>query len=63
MKAFSVVTPFNISQTHIVVAKNMAEAEETFKQEYPYTTIEKIELVAEYVQIANSLLHINKEAP
>jgi len=51
MKAYKIVTPFNYSQTHIVVAENIGKAEEVFLEEYSPITIETIELVSEYVQI------------
>ena len=51
MKIYDVLTPYNYSQKSCVVAENIAKAEEIFLKQYPYTTILKIELHAEYVLI------------
>lgn len=49
MKVYSVVTPYNRSQMSCVVANDMATAEKLFLEKYSPTTIERIELVADYV--------------
>ncbi len=51
MRAYKIQTPYNYSQTHIVIADNMGEAEEIYKKEYEYTTILGIELLSEYVLV------------
>ncbi|MFA6972904.1 MAG: hypothetical protein WC208_16090 [Gallionella sp.] len=50
MKAYKICTVFNRSQTHLVVADTMGEAEAIFKEKYK-TDPESIELIAEYVQV------------
>ena len=54
MKVFDILTPFNYSQTHSVVAESMAKAEETFLKEYPFTEIKEIRLHSVYVQIQDA---------
>jgi len=49
MKVYTVLTPFNYSQTSCVVAESMAEAEKLFLERYPHTTIIKIEKFSDYV--------------
>jgi len=49
MNVYKILTVFNYSQTHCVVAESMAEAEKMFLAEYPHTTINGIELISEYV--------------
>ena len=49
MKVYDVLTPHNYSQKTCVVAESIASAEKAFLRKYPYTTILKIELHAEYV--------------
>ena len=51
MNVYNITTTHNHSQTHCVIAENMAEAERVFLGKYWPTTIEKIELHSEYVQI------------
>ena len=51
MKVFDVETSHSYSQTHSVVAENMAEAERIFLAKYWPTTIKAIRLHSEYVQI------------
>ena len=54
MKVFDILTPFNYSQTHSVVAESMGKAEETFRKGYPYTEIREIRLHSSYVQIQDA---------
>ena len=54
MKVFDILTGFNYSQTHSVVAESMAKALETFHKEYPYTEISEIRLHSSYVQIQDA---------
>lgn len=51
MKVFDIVDGYSYSQTHSVVAENMAEAERIFLSKYWPTTIKAIHLHSEYVQI------------
>ncbi len=51
MKVFKILTGFGDYQNHCVVAENMAEAERIFNSKYWPTTIIKIELWSNYVQI------------
>lgn len=51
MKAYKIVTPFNYSQTHIVVADDIGKAEEVFTERYGDVKIISIELIAEYVEV------------
>ena len=51
MKVFDIETDFTYSQTHSVVAENIAEAERIFLGQYWPTTIKAIRLHSEYVQI------------
>jgi hypothetical protein len=50
MKAYKITTPFSYSQTNLVIADNMGEAEKIFEEKYK-TRPEKIELISEYVQV------------
>ena len=54
-KAYSILTGFNYSQKHIVIAKNMAEAEKLFLEQYPNITIKEIKLDAEYVTLPKEI--------
>jgi hypothetical protein len=49
MKAYKIQTPYNYSQTIIVIAKNMGDAEKTFLNKYPQTTILEITKISDYV--------------
>lgn len=51
MKAYKIQTPYNYSQTIIVIAKNMGDAEKTFLNKYPQTTILEITKISDYVEI------------
>jgi len=51
MKVFDIENGYSYSQTHSVVAENMAEAERIFLAKYWPTTIKAIKLHSEYVQI------------
>jgi hypothetical protein len=51
MKVFDIETDFTYSQTHSVVAENIAEAERIFLGQYWPITIKAIRLHSEYVQI------------
>ena len=51
MKVFDIENGHCYSQTHSVVAENMAEAERIFLAKYWPTTIKSISLHSEYVQI------------
>ena len=51
MKVFDIIEECFSSQTHSVVAENMAEAERIYHGKYPYNTIKEIKLHSEYVQI------------
>ncbi len=51
MKAYKIQTPYNYSQTCLVIADDMGEAEKIFKSKYEYTTISSIELISDYVQV------------
>jgi hypothetical protein len=51
MNVYDIETDFTFGQKHSVVANNMAEAERIFKGKYWPTTINKIVLHSEYVQI------------
>ena len=52
MRVYDIVTPFNYSQTHSVVAANAGDAEKAFLREYPGTKILEIKMHAEYVIVA-----------
>jgi hypothetical protein len=52
MKVYDIVTPYNYSQTHSVVAESMGEAERLYKQKYNTVRIVEIKLHAEYVVLA-----------
>ena len=49
MKVYDILTPFNYSQTHCVVAKSMGDAERLYKEKYGPFRISKIKLHAEHV--------------
>jgi hypothetical protein len=51
MKVFDILTPFNYSQVHSVVAESMAKAEETFLKTHPFVEIREIRLHSNYVTI------------
>lgn len=51
MKVYDILTPFNRSQTHSVVAESIAKAEEIFLKKYPGTEILEIRLHSDYVEI------------
>ena len=51
MKVFDIEDGFIYTQTHSVVAENMAEAERIFLAKYGPTTIKAIKLHSKYVQI------------
>ena len=51
MKVYDIDDGYTYSQTHSVVAENMAQAERIFHLKYPYNTIKRITLHSEYVQI------------
>jgi len=51
MKAYKVLTPYNYSQTCLVIADNMGEAEKIFNEKYKFTTIISIECISDYVQV------------
>ena len=51
MKAYKIQTPYNYSQTNIVIAGTMGEAEKMFLEEYPNTTILNIEKISDYVLV------------
>lgn len=55
MNAYEIITPYNRTQTHIVIAESMGDAEETFKAEYQGTEIEKIVKVSDYVLISEKV--------
>jgi len=52
MKVYKIQTPFNYSQTHCVVAENMAEAERLHKEAYPDLDIIEITLISDYVIVS-----------
>ena len=57
MKVYNIQTPFNYSQTSCVVARDMAEAEKLFKDEYGFTTkIVSITIHADYVIVSPDAL-------
>ena len=49
MKVYDILTPFNYSQTHCVVAKSMGDAERLYKEKYGPIRIAEIKLHAEHV--------------
>ena len=51
MNVYDIEDGFNYSQTHSVVAENMAQAERIFEAKYWPTKVKKITLHSEYVQI------------
>ena len=51
MNIYDIEDGFNYSQTHSVVAENMAEAERIYKAKYWPIEIKSIKLHSEYVQI------------
>ena len=51
MNSYDILTSYNYSQTHCVVAKSIADAEKIFKLKYHYQTILEIKLHSNYVQI------------
>ena len=51
LKVYDIMTPFNYSQTHSVVAESMGDAERIFLEEHPNITIKEIQLHSEYVQV------------
>jgi len=51
MNVYTVSTNYCSAQTNCVVADSMSEAERIFNKKYWPTTIQKIELYSEYVQI------------
>lgn len=51
MKVYDIKDGYNYSQTHSVVAENMAEAERIYLEKYKNVTIKEIKLHAEYVQV------------
>jgi hypothetical protein len=51
MKVFDIETTFNRGQTHSVVADDIGKAERLFLAKYPQTTISRIILHSEYVQV------------
>jgi hypothetical protein len=59
MKVFDIDAGCSYSQTHSVVAENMAEAERIFLAKYWPTTIKAIRLHSEYVLIQG----IDEHAP
>ena len=56
MQVYKILTPFSYSQTHCVVADDMAEAEKLFSEKYPYTKILKIELFSQKRALLSSIL-------
>lgn len=54
MNAYQIFTVYNYSQTHLVIAKNMGEAEKTFKEQYRHYEITGIKLISEYVIVGKS---------
>ena len=52
MNVYDIITPFNISQRHCVVAPGMCEAERVYKQKYGAIKIIEIKLHAEYVLVS-----------
>ncbi len=51
MNIYDIETAYSFSQTHCVVAENMAEAERVFTAKYWPTEIRSIRLHSAYVQI------------
>lgn len=49
MNVYDILTPYNYSQTHSVVAESMGEAERLYKEQYGPIRIIEIRLHAEYV--------------
>jgi hypothetical protein len=54
VNAYEIQTSGNYSQKHIVISKDIADAERTYLAKYPNTTITSISLDAEYVLISEA---------
>ena len=54
LKVYNIITAFNYSQTHCVVAGSMAEAEKIYKDKYNDIEIKKIELHSNYVLVTKN---------